>query len=105
MKYLKWILFCAWWQTHKRYTFSILKTDNPYVVCVGCSNSFKSIPTSAEYVQNMKNNDIYLKTFLHRLAEEFWIQSDNFEEEVFESVRLEWQLPLYQTFLKEVNND
>ena len=53
----------------------------------------------------MKNNDIYLKTFLHRLAEEFWIQSDNFEEEVFESVRLEWQLPLYQAFLKEVNND
>ena len=104
MKYLKWILFCAWWQTHKRYEFTFHTTDdNPFEIGITCPNNPNMvIRVTVEMLQRMKTEDVVLKRFLQQLEEVFRIRSYGFVEEVFESVRLEWQLPLYQAFLKEI---
>ena len=106
MSFLEWILFCAYWQTHKKYEFW-LKTvaDNPYEAFVFCSSDLmtSSVKLSIMRLANMKDDDVALKSFLAQMEKAFNIKSKHFVDECFESIRLgqkEPWYPLYQEFLR-----
>lgn len=106
MSFLEWILFCAYWQTHKKYEFW-LKTvaDDPYEAFVFCSSDLmtSSVKLSIMRLAEMKDDDIALKSFLTQMEKAFNIKSERFVDECFEGVRLgqkEPWYPLYQEFLR-----
>ena len=106
MSFLQWILFCAYWQTHKKCEFW-LKTvaDDPFEAFVFCSSDLmtSSVKLSIMRLAEMKDDDVALKSFLAQMEKAFNIKGGRFVDECFESVRLgqkEPWCPLYQEFLR-----
>ena len=103
---LEWILFCARWQTHKKYEFW-LKTidDDPYEAFIFCPSDLmtRSVELSLIQLCEMKDNDIALKSFLKQIEKAFNIKSERFVDECFETIRFGQKAPwypLYQEFLR-----
>lgn len=106
MSFLEWIMFNAYWQTHKKCEFW-LKTvaDDPFEAFVFCSSDLMtSVKLSIMRLAEMKDDDAALKSFLTQMEKAFNIKSERFVDECFESVRLGQKNPcysLYQEFLRK----
>lgn len=103
---MEWILFCTYWQTHKKCEFW-LKTvaDDPFEAFIFCSSDLmtSSVKLSIMRLFEMKDNDVALKLFLAQMEKAFNIKSEGFVNECFEMIRLgqkESCYPLYQEFLR-----